>query len=317
MVICCYNSASRIGDTLEHLARQKLGTFAYELVMVDNNCSDDTASVAEKKWQGLGSPYPLILVQESKPGLSHARKTGVGAASGAFIVFCDDDNWLSPGYLHEVVTLFQTYPQVGALGGYGSACSDAAFPDWFSAFQHGYAVGKPDLDTGFLPSGNYLTGAGMAVRRELFLRLFDRQDSLLTDRAGKELSSGGDTEICLRVLLSGYSLYYSSDLHFRHFIPQSRLRPEYRDRLFQGFTSGASQISAYELLWQLKRASLPSKVAALLKASLRLPFSRLGLVSRWDVRRDAAVLFALTGCFSRWADPAVTQICNGMTIQLW
>ncbi|WP_262885315.1 glycosyltransferase [Cyclobacterium xiamenense] len=317
MVICCYNSAARIVPTLTHLAAQELGSLSCELLLVDNKCTDDTVSVVEKTWQDLGSPYPLILVDEPKPGLSHARKTGVGAASGAFIVFCDDDNWLSPGYLHEVANLFQKYPRVGALGGYGMACSDAAFPDWFSAFQHGYAVGKPDLDTGFLPSGIYLTGAGMAVRRELFLKLFDRQDSLLTDRAGKELSSGGDTEICLRVLLSGYSLYYSNDLHFRHFIPKSRLRPEYRDRLFQGFTSGASQINAYELLWQLKRASFASKVGALVKASFRLPFSRLGLVARWDARRDAAVIFALTGCFSRWADTCVIQICNGMPIQLW
>lgn len=317
MVICCYNSAARIVPTLTHLAGQELGHLSCEVVLVDNNCSDGSASVAEKTWQELGSPYPLILVDEPKAGLSYARKAGVSAAAGAIIIFCDDDNWLSPGYLHEVAKLFRKYPRVGALGGYGIARSDAALPDWFSAFQHGYAVGKPNLKTGLLPSGRYLTGAGLAVRRFLFLRLFDQFSSLLTDRTGNELSSGGDTEICLRVLLAGYSLYYSNDLHFTHYIPQSRLTLEYRDKLFQGFKSGASQISAYELLWQLKRAGIPLKLLSLCKAFFRLPFSRLGWMLRWEHRVDAAVVFALTGLCSKSADTYVIQIRNGITIRLW
>ena len=70
-----------------------------EVILVDNNCSDNTAKVAIEVWSKFGNPFCLSILTEPTPGLSYARKKGVLSAKGEIIVFCDDDNWLNENYL--------------------------------------------------------------------------------------------------------------------------------------------------------------------------------------------------------------------------
>src|SRR5688500_17791752 len=92
VVICCYNSAERLPQTLRHLAIQKYSPgLNWEVIIVDNNSLDATADVARKEWAQYSTRVPLKVVTERDPGLSAARSKGVSSASFEFIVFCDDD----------------------------------------------------------------------------------------------------------------------------------------------------------------------------------------------------------------------------------
>jgi len=45
IVIPCYNEANYISDTIKSLSDQSLKD-CYEIIVVDNNCTDDTANIA-------------------------------------------------------------------------------------------------------------------------------------------------------------------------------------------------------------------------------------------------------------------------------
>src|SRR5690606_21723064 len=61
-------------------------------------------------------------------------------------------------------------------------------------------------------------------------------NSLLSDRKGSKLSSGGDVEICYMILLMGYEVWYDKRLTFYHRIEMDRLKWPYYLKLKQGIT---------------------------------------------------------------------------------
>src|SRR5690348_8092021 len=70
VVICTYNGAERLPQTLAHLAAQEdTGTIAWEVLVVDNASTDDTAEVARRCWPA-DAPAPLRVVGEPRMGLS-------------------------------------------------------------------------------------------------------------------------------------------------------------------------------------------------------------------------------------------------------
>lgn len=227
VVVCCHNSAHRIVPTIEHLARLKV-SHPWEVVLVDNNSTDETAALAEKTWRDLGAPAPLQIVTERRTGLSLARDRGVAAAKYELIVFCDDDNWLADAYLDRAMEVMAARSEVGVLGGQGLPIADVPLPGWYWLCYESFAIGAQALHSGDLTDRGYVYGAGMALRRSVYLRLLaSGARHLLTDRVGTKLSSGGDNEICMWHILAGYRLWYDELLTFQHYMPETRLTKAY------------------------------------------------------------------------------------------
>lgn len=234
IVICCYNSENKIASSLQFLSKQKkLADAPFELVLVDNNCTDKTIELALNTWNTLGNVYPLRVVVEKKAGLNFARKAGIESALHPYVVLCDDDNWLCEDYLFKIYNIFETMPRVAIAGGVGQAVSDIALPLWFKLVNgFGYAVGTENRQTGITSS---VYGAGMSLRKEVYISLFGKNDFALTDRKADSLSSGGDTEICLLMREAGYQIYFDETLLFQHFINKERLNWSYYLRLRKSF----------------------------------------------------------------------------------
>ena len=279
VVICCYNSSARLPRTLEHLARQALpGKLPLEVIVVDNNSTDGTREVALWEWKKLQNPFPLMVVEQPVQGLTHAREKGIGAASYDIILLCDDDNWLCPDYAEKVFRIMSSDPRVGVLGGRGEAVTDGVFPSWFSSFQSAYAVGAQNLESGDVSKRGYLWGAGMALRKSVVQRFWQLGfSSLLTDRKGNELSSGGDSELCKWFLLAGYKLWYEESLVFQHYIPSERLTIPYFRKMQQGHDRSFRVLKKYDMLLSATTATtwfrakkLSSHLMGLLKALLFL-----------------------------------------------
>ena len=90
VIICCYNSVSRLHDTLTHLLKQKYSGFGFEIIIVDNASTDETSAFAEKLLSNqTGISY--TVVNEPESGLSFARKRGYITAQYGFLLYCDDD----------------------------------------------------------------------------------------------------------------------------------------------------------------------------------------------------------------------------------
>ena len=91
-IICTYNRASYLDDTLRSLLDFSSPEFDYEFIVIDNNSTDNTAGVAEKfRTIAAQNGTKLHYFKETKQGLSYARNRGIREAGAKNVVFFDDD----------------------------------------------------------------------------------------------------------------------------------------------------------------------------------------------------------------------------------
>lgn len=244
VIVCCYNSSGRIRLTLEHLSTQQVDAFLnWEIIIIDNNSKDDTANTAEKFLsEKVGSPSWKIVF-EPNPGLSNARNKGFEEAKYNIVLMVDDDNSLAPNYVQGIWDTFKDNPHAGMVGGLGIAALESAAPKWFEKFDYCYAVG-PQTEKGL--EVEHLYGAGLALRMDVLENI--RQagfKSLLSDRTGSNLMSGGDTELCLAYRMAGFKLIAVNELTFKHHLPAERVNWKYLRRLFFGFGQTKARLDIY------------------------------------------------------------------------
>jgi glycosyltransferase involved in cell wall biosynthesis len=121
LVIPAYNEESHIGDCLEAIARQTVQP--YEVIVVDNNSTDQTAAIARS--------YPFVtVIREPRQGVVFARDRGFDAARGDVIGRLDADGRLAKDWIACVQQLFADGTVDAASGVVGYR--DIASPRWFN-----------------------------------------------------------------------------------------------------------------------------------------------------------------------------------------
>jgi glycosyltransferase involved in cell wall biosynthesis len=248
IIICCYNSEGRIGVTLEYLAKQILpDDVSLEVILVDNNCTDKTVDVAKEAW--ANNKFKLVILKESTPGPEAARRCGMKYSQSEYLLCCDDDNWLEPDYVANAYLFLNENSEYAAIGGWGDVVSDCEIPEWFEAYETKYACGK----TGKEGAVDTLITAGLFLRRAAWKQLMDSGfQPVLSGRKGSGLQTGEDLELTLALRISGWKLYFSEGLYFKHYMPAGRLTEEYLIRMCHGHALSRPVISEYFRLLALK-----------------------------------------------------------------
>jgi glycosyltransferase involved in cell wall biosynthesis len=296
VIVCCFNSSRRLPDTLKYLFLQKVPeNIPWEIILVDNLSTDDTratAAAVEKNYNLNKTAFKII--DQLRAGKNYAFEKGAEEARYEYLLTCDDDNWLSGDYIRLAFQIMQDNPVAGAAGGIAVATTDGTFPGWFGRYQYAYAVGGQAGDTGMLIGKKYIWGAGMVIRNSVFRKVFANHTSIMSCRKGASLSSGGDAEITMRIILAGYGLYYDERLRLTHFIPKERLTAAYRDRLLKGFEDTDNVLGAYESMINIHYSNFIKKAALVVFSFVRFAVSRLFPVRRWDPRHEARNIFLIT-----------------------
>jgi glycosyltransferase involved in cell wall biosynthesis len=240
VIICCHNSENRIAQTLLYLSRQKLHPqVPYEVLIVDNRCTDRTVEVSKNAWEASGSPFPLIVCKEDRPGQAFARLAGAQNANYSVVVFCDDDNWLNGDYLVESYELMKLHSDAGIIGGKTTAEFESPPPDWFHEVCGAFAIGGATRSGRIEHHDAEVFGAGMVVRTSfLKILLSHGYTPLNAGRTGNILTAGDDSELCILARFMGLEVYESKSLCLKHFMPQNRLSWQNTLKLYRGF--GAS-----------------------------------------------------------------------------
>ncbi len=269
-VVCCYNSAQVIVPTILALHQQIIPPeLGYEVILVDNACTDNTVELAKVVWHN--STLPLRIVEESQPGLMNARKAGVLKARYDILLFVDDDNIIESDWIRKISYLFARNRNVGIIGGYNRELIDGEKPSWFDMFKSMYACGTriPINESGVITgkTGAKYFGAGLAFRTLILREIINGYPPVfLTGRKKNVSIRGDDTELVLRALLSGWDFYYENTLTLQHHILNKRLKWRYLCRCAKG--SGATMI-----VLQIYRSVLcgekPVLYKDLLKAALQ------------------------------------------------
>ncbi len=226
-VVCCHNSGAVVAEAVGALSAQHVPpACGYELVLVDNNCSDDTVARARSSWGD--TPYPFRVVREPEPGLVHARRAGLAAAAHEIVLWVDDDNVLAPDWVEKLVTIFAEQPRTAGVGGLNEPLIEGTKPIWFDEFAGMYAARPQGDEPGVVPGRKALVGAGLAMRRSVLEAVFREGPPLsLVGRRGDVPLRGEDSEICLRAKLLGWELRYEPSLKLQHRIAAARLNWDY------------------------------------------------------------------------------------------
>jgi len=255
IVLCTYNGRNKLSSTLSSLSNLVLDNItSIELIVVDNLSNDHTTEFVDSYWNSeLNKPYPLVLLNENRPGKLFAQELAFKHAKGEFILICDDDNELNADYLQIGLNYLIKNTKIGVIGGQGIAISTSEIPEWFESNKYHFACAPQAPKTGnVMPTRNVVYGAGMWVRKSAY----DKAKKLgfkflLNSRTGSSLTTGGeDSELCWAIKLLGYEIWYVEELRFKHHIPSNRLTNEYRNKLLAGMIDNAPLAGAYLRIWK-------------------------------------------------------------------
>lgn len=226
VVICTYNRDRFIVSCLEHLAAQSLPDATFEVIVVDNNSTDNTAALV-KSFVSEHQTRPFRYVFEEKKGLSNARNRGIDEAKGDIILYLDDDAESEPDLLKVYHQFFTDHNEASGAGGkILPRYSEAPEPAWISRWLDGYLArmdpgGVERLFTGRM---KYPFGCNMAYRKQ-YLEKIGRFNTEITFR-------GDDKHIFLEISRLNPNIYYLPKAVVHHNIPASRLKPSYFKTLF-------------------------------------------------------------------------------------
>ena len=100
------NEEETIGKVIDNVPVAILNNIGYqvEILVVNNNCTDHTAQIAEAKG--------ARVILENRPGKGRAVRTGFENCNADFIIMLDADNTYSPEYIPDMLKKLQTYPVV-------------------------------------------------------------------------------------------------------------------------------------------------------------------------------------------------------------
>ena len=237
VLVCTHNNAGMLDRALESVASQKLPAgVRWELVVVANRCTDETAEVV-RRW-GVSRRIPRVrYVSERRLGISFARRRGLRESRGRLVGLVDDDCLLDPDWAAQALRFAEENPGAGSFGGRNELVWEA--PPTRVAELYGESLARQDLG----PVGCRMpvnewrmpVGAGLVVRRQALVDSGWIEHGQLRARGPRKLGAGEDTEISLRIRRAGWQVWYSPDLRLRHVIPPERMTLAYLRRLHRGF----------------------------------------------------------------------------------
>ncbi len=229
-IVCTYNRASSLGPTLDSLARQSAEPALWEIVVVDNNSTDNTEDVVAKLSEENPS-LSVLYVKEEKQGLSHARNRGIEESKGGYILFLDDDIIADPALVGAYIEFFDLHPFAQACGGVVEALYEEGRPVWATYYTDRMLAGVVDLGprVNKFRGGKYPTGANFAVRR----KAFDRFGTFNPDlgRTGETPLGGEEKDLFDRFRKEDEDIYFLHEAKIKHIVPGWKTSEEYFDKL--------------------------------------------------------------------------------------
>lgn len=235
VAICTYNGADRLSRVLDHLQVQtKTEGINWEILIVDNNSSDQTAAVIREHQSAWYNKVPLRYCFEPKQGVAFARQRAVEEAQGTLIGFLDDDNLPQPDWVAQAFAFAQKRPDVGAYGSRIFGEFETSPPENFHRIAPLLALTDRGNEALFYHPHKKLLppGAGLVIRKQAWLDNVPQSCFLQGRVAGCQLP-GEDLEALLHIQGAGWEIWYNPEMTMTHCIPYWRLTPEYLLRLCQ------------------------------------------------------------------------------------
>ena len=210
VIVPARNAAPTIGLQLASLAEQDYPE-PWEIVVIDNGSHDDTAAIVQSWFGRLAN---LRLVECATAGANRARNAGVRAARGDFVLVCDADDAVTPGWVSGMASGLESFDIVGGLLDYARFNEPVV------------RAGRERLartELPIAPNGHrYAVGANIAFRRGVHEAIDGFDESF---RIGSD-----EIDFCLRAQYAGFTIGLAPDAVINY-----RLRSSMRDVYRQNY----------------------------------------------------------------------------------
>src|SRR5438552_1016904 len=208
VIVCSYNGGKTLAACLDSLG--KLNYPEYEVILVDDGSTDDTAYIAAQ--------FPQVrYIHQSNHGLSHARNTGAAAAAkGEVLAYTDSDCMADVDWLYYLIGTLVS----GDYAGVGGPNITPPAQNWIQACVAA-APGGPSHVLLTDTIAEHIPGCNMAFYRWAFESAggFDPEYH----------KAGDDVDFCWRIQQAGWVIAFSPTAivwHYRRFTLRAFLKQQ-------------------------------------------------------------------------------------------
>ncbi len=222
-----YNGAERLPLVLERLRSQvQTESVTWEVIIVDNNSTDQTAAVVRQFQADWPDHTPLKYCLETRQGSAYARQRAIKEAQGEFVGFLDDDNLPAANWVAEAVQFARARPKAGAFGGQILGNFEVQPSREFKQVKSFLVIRKyADHPKLFEPEQLRLPpGAGLVVRKQAWL-------ACMPESFTRAHRGGHDYEISLHLYKAGWEIWFNPAMQIEHCIPAWRMEKDYLVRI--------------------------------------------------------------------------------------
>jgi glycosyltransferase involved in cell wall biosynthesis len=212
VIIPTYNRQEFLRQTLASLSHQEWPGDPFEVIVVDDGSTDDTAAVAAE-----GFPFKVRYVYQTNQGDAHARNTGARQSQADVLVFLDDDIVVSPHYLRHLVLAHESLPN-GIITGTEHLWLETSDPPATAASLPASTDDQPDTVT--IPFADVCSN-NMSLRREAYFAV-----GMMQDLGFSGSSIWCDVDFTYRAYRQGFEFHRSTKAICWH-----------RDHVFQSLES--------------------------------------------------------------------------------
>lgn len=234
VAICTWNRSRLLREALEQMTKLVLpGGIEWELLVVNNNSTDDTEQVIAS----FSHRLPIQRIWEPRPGQSNARNAAIREVNGSYVLWTDDDVLVDPQWIVEYVKAFERWPNAVIFGGPIRPWFSDPPPEWLKRVWQCVAGVYAMRDLGDRPirfDGDKLIpfGANFAVRmQEQRAYPYSPEFGL---RPGSELR-GDEIEVFRALHAKGYEGWWVPDATVNHFVPLHRMTMTYIRKFYFGY----------------------------------------------------------------------------------
>jgi glycosyltransferase involved in cell wall biosynthesis len=237
VVICTYNRAEFIKESMESLHVQTLAHSAFEVIVVNNNSTDNTAAIC-RQFIAEHPDFQIRYLEEPKQGASFARNTGAKKVRSPLLCFMDDDAIAEPDYLERIVNFFLQHPAAGGLGGRIIPKYIPQEPVWMSHFVSSL-VGNFDYSETVceFSANKYPLESNMIIRKIDFDAIGGFNEAL-PGVVGTLRIGGEGKDFFFRLKALGRKIYYDPNIRVQHIVETKKLTREYMYRVASGIGRG-------------------------------------------------------------------------------
>ena len=240
VAIRTFNGEKYLPEILDALqAQQGIEGYQWEVLIVDNCSTDDSAGIVRRYQAQWSSNAQLRYCFESTQGADIARRRAINEANASLIGFLDDDNIPTSNWVRSALEFAATHPKAAAFGSKISGRYEASPPANFERISGFLPVIERTeslcFTKGIHNRKNVMPpGAGLVIRRKIWLECVP-SSLVLKGPQGNDLSmKGEDIEALMHIKRAGWEIWYNSEMQIFHHIPKTRFEKAYLKKFFQG-----------------------------------------------------------------------------------